>query len=225
MVTTVYLVRHCEAMGNISEVFQGQTDGDISEKGARQLLCLKERFKDIELDVIYTSPLKRAFLTAGAVNGYHNLPLNIEKDIMEINGGDLEGKDWKELGVLFPEIGVNWKKDFAKVVSPNGESVADVYNRVKKAMLEIISDNKGKSIAVVSHGCAIYTFLAYIKGYKVDEISNLNLWVDNTSITTIKFNDEKGSIIGFNDCDHVNSSPSTEVHQMFWRDLPKTPII
>ena len=37
MVTTLYLIRHCEALGNINDTFQGSIDEDITEKGAKQL--------------------------------------------------------------------------------------------------------------------------------------------------------------------------------------------
>ena len=40
--TYIYLVRHCEAMGNHKRLFQGSTDCDISEIGAKQLEFLKE---------------------------------------------------------------------------------------------------------------------------------------------------------------------------------------
>ena len=51
--TKVYMIRHCEAMGNVARVFQGTSDFDISETGAIQLEYLKERFKDIHIDKIY----------------------------------------------------------------------------------------------------------------------------------------------------------------------------
>ena len=35
--TRFIVVRHCEAQGNIRRVFNGITDGDITENGARQL--------------------------------------------------------------------------------------------------------------------------------------------------------------------------------------------
>lgn len=47
--TTIYLVRHCESMGNINRIFQGHTDEEISENGRMQLEKLAERFRDIHL--------------------------------------------------------------------------------------------------------------------------------------------------------------------------------
>ena len=52
-VTKVYVVRHCETDGNALKIFQGHTDNDINEMGAKQLVALGEKFKDIPLDKIY----------------------------------------------------------------------------------------------------------------------------------------------------------------------------
>ena len=88
----LYLIRHAEAMGNVKEFFQGSLDVEISSKGFKQLEELKSRFKDVSLDAIYSSPLKRAVQTAQAINEYHRLNIGIVDNIKEINGGDIEGK-------------------------------------------------------------------------------------------------------------------------------------
>ena len=92
--TRIILVRHCEAHGNTISVFQGHTDSDISGNGAAQLELLALRCRNMPIDAIYSSPLKRAFRTAEAINQYHHLPIQIEPRLIEINGGDWEGKSW-----------------------------------------------------------------------------------------------------------------------------------
>ena len=68
--TTLYLIRHAEAEGNIERRFQGHYNGKISENGEKQLRYLKKRFRKIHLNAVYTSPLSRAVATADAVNYY-----------------------------------------------------------------------------------------------------------------------------------------------------------
>ena len=50
--TRFIVVRHCEAQGNIRRVFNGITDGDITENGARQLDLLAARTAGEGFDVI-----------------------------------------------------------------------------------------------------------------------------------------------------------------------------
>lgn len=89
--TSIYLVRHCQAQGNVNRVFQGRIDSEISEEGRRQLDRLAERFRRIPLDAVYTSPLQRARLTAEALNRYHGLPVRTDARFIEIDGGCWEG--------------------------------------------------------------------------------------------------------------------------------------
>ena len=57
--TRIYIVRHCETVGNIKKIFQGLTDLDITELGSRQLEALSKRFEAIPLDKVFASPLLR----------------------------------------------------------------------------------------------------------------------------------------------------------------------
>ena len=47
--TDLYIVRHCEAVGNRDRTFQGVSDCDITELGQKQLDHLADRFKDIKI--------------------------------------------------------------------------------------------------------------------------------------------------------------------------------
>ena len=57
LVTTLYIVRHCQSAGNLSGRFQGRFDAPVSETGEKQLELLSLRFRNEHLDAIYTSPL------------------------------------------------------------------------------------------------------------------------------------------------------------------------
>ena len=45
--TKIYFVRHCEALGNVMRIFQGSSDLDITEDGAKQLEYLEKRFQNL----------------------------------------------------------------------------------------------------------------------------------------------------------------------------------
>lgn len=216
MVTRVYIVRHCEAEGNVKGVFQGKTDFDISEKGRKQLEKLAERFKAIKLDVIYSSPLKRAFLTAKAATKYNPLIINLDDGLAEIDGGDMEGKPWSSLDVLFPEEYYFWKNDFSKFSPPNGECVNEVYARISNSFNKILDMNKGKVIGIFSHGCAIRILMCYIRDIQLERIEEV-LWSDNTAITCVEVDDGgKMTIVYENDYVHIMNDKETEANHMWW---------
>ncbi|MFA5659060.1 MAG: histidine phosphatase family protein, partial [Oscillospiraceae bacterium] len=130
--TTVYLIRHAEAFGNINEVFQGRTDLEVTDRGYKQLDQLAERFREVRLDAIYSSPLKRTIATATAVNRFHNLEIIKLDGIIEINGGVFEGRPWPELPVRFPEAFDLWKNHHHEFTVEGGESMKEVYDRMKE---------------------------------------------------------------------------------------------
>ena len=72
--TEIYLIRHAEAEGNLYRIVQGHFNSYITGRGHRQIAALAERFRDVHLDALYSSDLRRTVATAGAVTKYHELP-------------------------------------------------------------------------------------------------------------------------------------------------------
>lgn len=200
--TKVYLVRHCEAEGNLKQLFQGRIDTDVTTLGAKQLEFLTERFKDVKLDAIYSSPLKRAFKTAEAVKGVREMPINIHKGFSEIDGGVVDGKPFKEtfieLGILDDWINRPWTVKFEE-----GESFAEVYDRASKALLEVVKKHKGQTIAIASHGGVLRALSCKVMYDDLTRLKEVN-WFENTSVTVFEFDDElKPAVTIFNDFSHL----------------------
>lgn len=127
--TRVILIRHCEAEGNVKQIFQGHTDAPITENGRRQLELLALRLRNTKIDVLYSSPLVRAYETAVAINQYHNLPILQEQGLMELDGGEWEGIPWTDLPEKFPEMAEIWWTAPYEFVSEQGESMRQIYDR------------------------------------------------------------------------------------------------
>ncbi len=219
--TTVYLIRHAEAEGNVNRIFQGRTDCDVTEKGRKQLELLAERFKNIPLDAIYSSPLKRTVSTANAVNHYHNHKIVTVDGLMEINGGLFEGQLWEELSELFPEAHDLWINHHHEFKIEQGESMREVYDRMKASVLEIVQANKDKTVAIVSHGCAIRNFLCYANKINFEELDTVD-WSENTGVCKLTFDDELNlDVIYQNDASHLNEENLTIAYQDWWKKEEK----
>ena len=211
--TKVIIVRHCEAMGNDIRVFQGITDADITENGQKQLDVLAEHFKNIHFDAIYSSPLIRAQKTAAAVNFYHNLPIFLNSDLIEVNAGKMEGVAWAELTEKFPEQGYFWSKEPWNFAAPEGDTMLEVYERIWRGISKIVKENPNKTVVAVSHGCAIRTLLCRLLGYPLERINEVE-WCDNTGITIINFEpDLIPDLIIQNDNSHLCDEVSTFARQ------------
>ena len=75
--TEIILARHGETEWNVEEVFRGRIDIELNETGMKQAELLAEYLRDVEIDAIYSSPLKRALKTAEIIAGYHKLVIVI----------------------------------------------------------------------------------------------------------------------------------------------------
>ena len=88
----VILVRHGETDWNKSLRIQGgNSDTELNEKGQQQAEWLGLRLKQERIQAVYSSPLKRALDTAQAIAHHHQLEVQIEPALKELNVGELEG--------------------------------------------------------------------------------------------------------------------------------------
>lgn len=206
MVTTLLVVRHAQTNGNLGRIFQGQIDRELSEAGEIQLKLLTKRFLSIPIDAVCTSPLPRAQKTAAAITAAQPVSVELYPDLMEINAGEFEGKRWDELPSLYPEEFALWRDDLGRFHAPGGESCAEVYERMQRAALGIARKYEGKTIAVVSHGCAIKNLLCWASGYPLERIFDVP-WIENTSISRIEIDEQqKPHIIFLNDVKHLEGA-------------------
>ncbi|MBR5133991.1 MAG: histidine phosphatase family protein [Clostridia bacterium] len=220
MVTTIYLVRHCEARGNVDREFHGSFDSDITEGGKVQLCRLSERFRDIPIDALYSSPLKRAHLTAQAVNKYHGLPIAFDARLEELHGGKWERNLWAELPKLFPESSEAWGDRPHEFEAPDGETMRQLYDRMKEALLDIAAQNEGKTIAVASHGCAIRNALCWGLTGDIARLGDIP-WCDNTAVSVFEIDGDNVTVTNYNDSSHLDAETSTLEKQNWWRkDAP-----
>ncbi len=187
--TKVYVVRHPEAQGNVERFFQGSTNCDVTELGKKQLEFLSERFKSIHLDSIYSSPLIRAYKTAEAINKYHNLKIIKDKNIAEIDGGDLEGMHYKDIYTSLPEIYDMWENKPYLFEFKNAESMRHFHKRVVNEIISIAKKNKDKTAAVATHGCAIRSIVCFAKGLDITDLKKID-YSPNTGVSLIEFNDD-----------------------------------
>jgi broad specificity phosphatase PhoE len=198
----LYLIRHCQATGNLLRLFQGSSDTDITEEGKIQLRFLTERFRDIPVDIICSSDLHRAMLTAAAVNTHHRKAIVPTHLLREINGGEWEGRDVRKFPDEFPEEARLWEEDPAHFAAPGGEAMTDVFFRVKSIIEKLITECGGKTAVIVSHGCAIRNMLCYLKYGDISKLGEVD-WSKNTGVTCAECVDGVWKIWYENDISHL----------------------
>ena len=92
--TTIYLIRHAQAEGNLYRRCYGWHNGLVTVKGRTQIDALERRFDGMQFDAVYSSDLYRTMATAGAIYRSRGLALRIDPDLREIDAGVWEGGPW-----------------------------------------------------------------------------------------------------------------------------------
>jgi broad specificity phosphatase PhoE len=215
MKTRLIFVRHAEAEGNAFRLFQGWTDGDITDKGHKQALKVAERLKDVPIDILYSSSLKRTLHTAEYISKVKNLPIIRTDKLWEINGGDWEGRRWDELPEKWPEAYHTWENAIGLHRMPNGETMEEFQQRILKEVMYIIHKHKGRTICIVTHGTAIRSLICHFHSCGLEEMQKTP-WYDNTAITVMNYEDDAFESILEGDASHLSRELSTVENQDWW---------
>lgn len=156
---SIYVVRHGQTDYNVRQVFQGHIDIPLNEVGKEQALKTALKFKNINLDMILVSPLKRTIQTAQPISEITGIPITIEKRIIERCFGNMEGhqnrSDWNIKMML------DYKKNYD---IENIEPIQSLFKRIYGFLDEIIERYKDKKIALVTHGAVSQAIECYFNG-------------------------------------------------------------
>src|SRR5512138_3958726 len=98
---TVYLARHGETAWTISGQYTGLTDLPLTARGERNARRLGERLNGVAFAEVFTSPLQRAARTCDLA-GFGAMA-RVERDLVEWNYGDYEGRRSVEIHAERPE--------------------------------------------------------------------------------------------------------------------------
>lgn len=183
--TTLYIVRHAQAEANLLRLFHGHIDGKLTDYGKECLVPLSNRFENEKIDAVYSSDLTRARLTAAAIAKKHSLPVFTTPKLREIYAGKWEGMKYSDCKETFKEQFALFEAADFECHPEEGESIRETAHRMKAIIDDIISHHKNETVVIVSHGCAIRSYLTLVCGCK--ELGK------NTAVSKLTI-DEKGDV-------------------------------
>ena len=170
----IILVRHTDAKGGDGDIFRGQTDLDLTPAGFRHAKRIGKKLKDIQIDRIYSSRLKRAIHTAEAIAKTHDLKVIKNAKINEISFGLFDGLLVKNAKKKYPEIFKAREKDKAGYRIPKGgENYSDVRKRALSFILTEAKKYPGKTLLFVAHASLINSILMQMIDKSPEKISSM----------------------------------------------------
>ncbi len=194
--TTVYLVRHGQSIGNKLGRFLGQTDLDLSELGYKQAELLRRYFEGIAVDVVYSSDLIRAVNTVLPIARDKSIPLIPDQRLREISCGKWENQPFEDLKSIYKADYDVWLSDIGNARCTGGESVAELLCRIKSVIEKIAAENDGKSVVIGTHATPIRCMTAYLRGLPITAMKDI-AWVSNASVTKVVYSNGVGKITDY----------------------------
>ena len=199
MSITLLLLRHGQIKANRQGRWHGSTDSPLTLKGRIQAsLTARALAQNHNITAAYTSPLQRCIHTGRLATARLPITPSVIDGLAEMSVGDWEGEKYSRLQSEHQLIDhctgdIQWRP-------PNGESLADVAQRMSDSIAQITQAHKQGTVLVVSHGAAMAIAIATLLH---DDPSR---WGDyhfrNCSLTELTLKEE-ASLGRFNDCSHL----------------------
>ena len=191
----LFIVRHGETELNGRGIIQCQIDThSLNENGRNDAHFLGKQFSK-DIDIIISSPLKRAVATASIISTYTNSSIILLDGLEEMFGGNINQMtvtEFENLEFIPPliykgfisnkEIIVKDGKtirenmflndlEYQNFSYPNGETKAEAKSRFENAILNFVKKHpQYRNIIVVTHGFTIKSFVA-----GMDELKNFKM--------------------------------------------------
>ncbi|PAD89177.1 histidine phosphatase family protein [Niallia circulans] len=155
----VYIIRHCEAEGQLSEAH-------LTDKGFKQAIEISNFFAEINIDRIISSPYKRAIQSIQPLATRLNLEIEINRKLTERVLSTESLSDWLDkLKATFEDFELKFE---------GGESSQEAMNRIVN-IVEDVFNSESENTLIVTHGNLMSLLLNfYNKNFGFEDWQNLS---------------------------------------------------
>lgn len=202
------LVRHGQSIYNEENRFTGWKDVDLTQKGIDEAIACASLLNDKNINLAFTSNLKRAQKTLSLILGELNLDINITKNeaLNERDYGSLVSQNKFEAAEKYGKDMVQkWRRSY-DIPPPNGESLKMTLERTvpyfKSNIFPLLSNNK--TIIISAHGNSIRSIVMDLLSISTEDILKTEIgWCEPW---VFEFNDS-GDVINL-DIENVSDKNS-----------------
>ena len=201
--TTIYLIRHAEAEGNLYRRVHGWYDSVLTPRGQKQVSALEKRFQNETIAAVYSSDLRRTKDTAQAIAGPRHLSIMEEPGLREIHMGIYEDYPIGEMEFSHGEEYQLFRARSPKWSPPEGETYHQVRERITQVFFRLAYRHLNETIVLVSHKAALLTLQAALHGLPPSQMPPPPS--QNTAVSCYEVLGERFRILFENDISHLPS--------------------
>ncbi len=158
---TIYFEPHARSVDNEAGIASGHYDVELSEAGCMEAAeGMPARYDGINLDVVFTSDLRRAHETAQIMFENVDVPLIRDPRLRECDYGDLTRRPFSEVDAF--------RRRSPAQPFPNGESYEQAAQRIRAFLDDLKRDHDGKTVLVIGHPATHFGLERWIDGVPVE---------------------------------------------------------
>jgi len=183
----LYLVRHGVVDANEEMRYLGRRDDPLNRTGRAQARRLGAVFAEIPVDIVHSSPLRRARDTAQCIADNAGVELRTDARLLEMDFGSWDGRTRSEVRDEDPQLLRRWEEDPTSVAPPGGESLAALQHRCLQFTQELLAQSPGVSAVLVAHVGPVKALLCFALGLPLSAQSRL--FLDPATISVVDWKD------------------------------------
>lgn len=200
----LFLVRHGETEANRLGLALGRDDVPLNERGLRQAEQVARALAGEPLAAVYSSPLQRALHMARAVAAPHDLTVQVEERLIEMDIGEADGLTLAEVGSRYPGLLEAWVSEEGPTQPmPGGERLVDVQERAWSAAQDLAARHGDEAVAAVTHNFVILSVLVRVLGMELAQFRRLHHSVGALSV--VDFLPARVTLVRLNDTCHLEA--------------------
>ena len=152
MTRQLLLLRHARTGHNAAGRFQGQADIPLDEVGRAQVDAVAPVITAMRPVMLLSSDSMRAADTAAAIGAQCQLPVQLDKQLREIDLGGWSGLTLDEVKVAFSQEYAAWRDGDEALRRGGGETYAEVGERAYGAVQPHLDGPPSELVVAVTHG-------------------------------------------------------------------------
>ncbi len=167
----IYIVRHGQTMWNKEKRLQGSVDIELNENGKELAIITGQNLADTHIDIIFSSPLKRAHETAKLIKNNRDIEIIVDDRLRELNFGSMEGESYEK---LYEEKTHGFKYFFTEphlyYPPEDGETLEHLVERASNFMKDVIEPlaETCQRVMIVAHGAMNKALMTHVKKHSLE---------------------------------------------------------
>ncbi|MEO8851392.1 MAG: histidine phosphatase family protein [Allobranchiibius sp.] len=182
----LWVARHGETVWHAENRYAGgDSDIDLTDLGKQQATDLGVWARSRQVEVVISSPVRRARETAKPSADAVDVSLQVVAGLKEIGFGIAEGRSAAEIEAADPRVMAQFRADPVANPFPEAESARDAAVRGASSLREIAAQHHGRRVLVVAHNTLLRLSLCELLGIPTGQYRRIFPRLENAAITEI----------------------------------------